>query len=85
MVRLTDRPDKTLDVYHGRKTTPQQQQHVRVVLLTDMTMSQSQEHLQFNCMKARTHTSKYKFDTFLLSCRSCIHQRYGYGTLPCSS
>ena len=26
MVRLTDRPDMTLDVYHGRKTTVQQQQ-----------------------------------------------------------
>ena len=27
MVRLTDRPDMTLDVYRGRKTTIQQQQH----------------------------------------------------------
>ena len=26
VVRLTDRPDMTLDVYHGRKTTTQQQQ-----------------------------------------------------------
>ena len=26
MVRLTDRPDMTLDVYCGRKTTMQQQQ-----------------------------------------------------------
>ena len=26
MVRLTDRPDMTLDVYHGRKTTMQQHQ-----------------------------------------------------------
>ena len=26
MIRLTDRPDMTLDVYHGRKTTTQQQQ-----------------------------------------------------------
>ena len=25
MVRLTDRPDRTLDVYRGRKTTMQQQ------------------------------------------------------------
>ena len=25
VVRLTDRPDKTLGVYHGRKTTTQQQ------------------------------------------------------------
>ena len=26
VVRSTDRPDMTLDVYHGRKTTTQQQQ-----------------------------------------------------------
>ena len=26
VVRLTDRPDMTLDVYHGRKTTMQKQQ-----------------------------------------------------------
>ena len=29
MVRLTDRPDMTLDVYRGRKTTMQQQQLIR--------------------------------------------------------
>ena len=29
VVRLTDRPDKTLDVYRGRKTTIQQQQQHR--------------------------------------------------------
>ena len=26
VVRLTDRPDMTLDIYHGRKTTMQQKQ-----------------------------------------------------------
>ena len=31
VVRLTDRPDMTLDVYRGRKTTIQQQQHVALV------------------------------------------------------
>ena len=30
MVRLTDNPDMTLDVYHGRKTTIQQQQKLNV-------------------------------------------------------
>ena len=30
MVRLTDRPDMTLDVYRGRKTTMQQQQQQQV-------------------------------------------------------
>ena len=31
VVRLTDRPDMTLDVYRGRKTTKQQQQQQRFV------------------------------------------------------
>ena len=35
MVRLTDRPDMTLDVYRGRKTTiqQQQQQHLSIRLI----------------------------------------------------
>ena len=39
VVRLTDRLDMTLDVYRGRKTTMQQQQHitsVRVVFCVQM-------------------------------------------------
>ena len=31
VVRLTDRPDMTLDVYRGRKATIQQQQQVKGV------------------------------------------------------
>ena len=31
VVRLTDRPDMTLDVYRGRKTTQQQQQSKEAV------------------------------------------------------
>ena len=31
VVRLTDRPDMTLDVYRGRKTTMQQQQQIAFV------------------------------------------------------
>ena len=31
VVRLTDRPDMTLDVYRGRKTTMQQQQQLLLV------------------------------------------------------
>ena len=30
VVRLTDRPDMTLDVYRGRKTTIQQQQQQKI-------------------------------------------------------
>ena len=32
MVRLTDRPDMTLDVYRGRETT-KQQQHITCILI----------------------------------------------------
>ena len=31
VVRLTDSPDMTLDVYHGRKTTIQQQQQLIII------------------------------------------------------
>ena len=34
MVRLTDRPDMTLDVYRGRKTTTTQQQQLNDVTIT---------------------------------------------------
>ena len=33
MVRLTGRPDMTIDVYRGRKTTMQQQQQPRAVYM----------------------------------------------------
>ena len=33
VVRVTDRPDMTLDVYLGRKTTMQQQQQLQRLLL----------------------------------------------------
>ena len=33
VVRLTDRPDMTLDVYRGRKTTKQQQQATLLLFL----------------------------------------------------
>ena len=33
VVRLTDRPDMTLDVYRGRKTTMQQQQYLEESIL----------------------------------------------------
>ena len=39
VVRLTDRPDMTLDVYRGRKTTTQQQQ----IGLTILNRMQSKE------------------------------------------
>ena len=40
MVRLTDRPDMTLDVYRGRKTTMQQQQLSSMGCWSDNPMKQ---------------------------------------------
>ena len=34
VVRLTDRPDMTLDVYRGRKTTNQQSFSAEIIMLT---------------------------------------------------
>ena len=43
MVRLTDRPDMTLDVYSGRKTTTQQQQRLvtHATILSDAVLDHS--------------------------------------------
>ena len=43
VVRLTDRPDMTLDVYHGRKTTMQQQQHLYI---TRIMINNGTSHLR---------------------------------------
>ena len=52
VVRLTDRPDMTLDVYRGRKTTKQQQQksmlwplaHAVMILKVDIPTSYKGKH-----------------------------------------
>ena len=50
VVRLTDRPDMTLDVYRGRKTTTQQQQQQLSFLVPDskkFIIVASKEKLEF--------------------------------------
>ena len=47
VVRLTDRPDMTLDVYRGRKTTVQQVQHIMVVTTSNKIIFDSFEHYCF--------------------------------------
>ena len=41
VVRLTDRPDMTLDVYRGRKTTMQQQQQLSKCSITSESATSS--------------------------------------------
>ena len=50
VVRLTDRPDMTLDVYRGRKTTIQQQQINQYKTAKSPTISEPQtgQNFQFN-------------------------------------
>ena len=42
VVRLTDRPDMTLDVYHGCKTTIQQP-------MSGIVFIQSKDHMRLSC------------------------------------
>ena len=49
VVRLTDRPDMTLDVYRGRKTTMQQQQLLLLNRWTDFEII-SQECYLGDCL-----------------------------------
>ena len=48
MVRLTDRPDMTLDVYRGRKTTIQQYNQERFKVVHSLTMPILAMHIIYN-------------------------------------
>ena len=69
VVRLTDRPDMTLDVYRGRKTTIQQQQHHLVHDNVEFVMILSEvgslySKCSFQCLhsylKKKLHSSSYR-------------------------
>ena len=48
VVRLTDRPDMTLDVYRGRKTTMQQQQQCNIIPRYHVNTSNSLQDIRQN-------------------------------------
>ena len=48
VVRLTDRPDMTLDVYRGRKTTIQQQLKHRIIL---SNILRERKHTNADCFQ----------------------------------
>ena len=56
VVRLTDRPDMTLDVYRGRKTTNQQQPETKITEFTnsvdlyEMAHYYEPPHLDLHCL-----------------------------------
>ena len=49
VVRLTDCPDMTLDVYRGRKTTAQQQQQVQTTVFCAILYSSLREKVLIYC------------------------------------
>ena len=54
VVRLSDRPDMTLDVYRGRKTTTQQQRSLSVCLLGSYNCNADSNVLILNHLNYRT-------------------------------
>ena len=65
VVRLTDRPDMTLDVYRGRKTTNQQNQPTQANVSNGITTLQG-EHLFKSKHKFRSYgADKLIYDQFI--------------------
>ena len=72
VVRLTDRPDMTLNVYHGRKTTIQQQQQLafrskvsefslkvrNAFLYSELNMRPQHEYRKMNYVNRKTKIGK---------------------------
>ena len=62
VVRVTDRPDMTLDVYRGRKTTMQQQQQVPpIFLLLNIHGGESRDILHLYLNRTCKNISYYFF------------------------
>ena len=52
VVKLTDRPDMTLDVYCGRKTT-MQQQHIESTKTTKVNNRDPDEAIKLHCLQSQ--------------------------------
>ena len=71
VVRLTDRPDMTLDVYRGRKTTIQQYNNFSVILLVVYTLYAGRAAMT-NVVRTCGPTHLLIFD--LMSNKICLNQ-----------
>ena len=64
MVRLTDRPDMTLDVYRGRKTRIQQQQrtmmHMLIRVSTQETEIQPEQNAKLGSDQRLLYAASWK-------------------------
>ena len=69
-VRLTDRPDMTLDVYHGRKTT-MQQQHIHNYITEPYTSKRQGLPLK---KRICSHISIFRFLKSVSYCRERLNQ-----------
>ena len=82
VVRLTDRPDKTLDVYRGRKTTVQQQQQIPSMGISGCRHYQNVKsftlYFFYEMGKTRTYGSYPVHGQVMLSCLQLagVKQRY---------
>ena len=69
VVRLTDRPDLTLDVYRGRKTTIQQYSRNKAILkIKEQLPSQT-------CYLTGIRLDRYYSESATRSKLICVHQR----------
>ena len=64
MVRLTDRPDMTLDVYRGRKITIQHQQHSEIYL----TAKETRKFFTLKLIKNKIGKTQETFVTCKTNC-----------------
>ena len=74
VVRLTDRPDMTLDVYRGRKTTMQQQQQ-RTEMLSTATSDFLKQMIIRKSFNSRC-SQNYRYLTYkLVHCMVCLFKK----------
>ena len=79
MVRLTDRPDMTLDVYRGRKTTMQQQQQnlsflIKFSYLSRSTAKSCDDNLY--CVKAILYFFSVIKSRQFSNSKPCLYRAY---------
>ena len=76
VVRLTDRPDMTLDVFHGRKTTIQQQQSIHLncsFTQTGRSLIMQGDYFSLNLSSGPAVTQISKTDqNAQLQCLTCL-------------
>ena len=73
VVRLTDRPDMTLDVYRGRKTTNQQQQSLPLEIRLSISFNLPERFFSYNASLSTFEVQEtvYLQVTVSVRCQNC--------------